>query len=59
MSLKTASSAIGLLRGETFVPLTNFTFKFVSKVTPPPDMKEYNGFMVEVSCSDGGAEAKG
>ncbi len=52
-------AAIGLLKDDAFIALTNFTFKLVSKVVPPPDMKEYNGFMVEVRSTRGTEEFKG
>ena len=55
------NNAIGVLIGEEFSPLTNFTFRFVCKVSSPVDESaDHNGFMVEVkTCGGSGAEEKG
>ena len=53
--------AIGFLRGDDFIPLTNFIFRFVCKVSSPHvDNVDYNGFMVEVkTCTGNGKEEMG
>ena len=53
--------AIGFLRGDDFIPLTNFIFRFVCKVSSPHvDNVDYNGFMVQVkTCTGNGKEEKG
>ena len=53
--------AIGFLRGDDFIPLTNFIFRFVCKVSSPHvDNVDYNGFMVQVqTCTGNGKEETG
>ena len=53
------NNAIGYVKADDiFTPLTNFTFRFICKVSPPcDDCPEYNGFLVEVKTS--GIEEKG
>ena len=46
--------AIGFLRGDDFIPLTSFIFRFVCKVSSPHvDNVDYNGFMVQVKTCTG------
>lgn len=49
----------GTFRGNCFVPLTNFTFKFVCKVVAPQTLKDYTGFVVDVALGAGGAGTSG
>ena len=55
------NNAIGYLKtGDIFTPLTNFTFKFVCRVSSPfesDDNTDYSGFIVEVKAS--GTDDKG
>ncbi len=42
-----------MIKDEHFVALTNFAFKFLCKVVPPPELKQFNGFLVEVATRAG------
>lgn len=55
------NSAIGLMRKDDFIALTNFTFRFVCKVTSSDaENADQNGFIVEVKTQAGnGEEEKG
>ncbi len=43
----------GVIKDDHFVALTNFAFKFLCKVVPPPELKQFNGFLVEVATRAG------
>lgn len=50
---------IGWMRGDDYVPQTNFDFKFVKKVLPPSQLNDYSGFVVEVTHTIGPTQRKG
>ena len=49
----------GTFRGNHFVPLTNYTFKFMCKVVAPHALKDHTGFVVDVALGAGGAGTTG
>ena len=55
------NSAIGLMRQDDFIALTNFTFQFICKVTSSgAESTDHNGFIAEVKTQAGnGEEEKG
>ena len=45
--------SFGILKNHQFCALTNFSFAFKCKVIPPPDFKQFCGFVVEVAVTNG------
>ena len=45
---------LGQYRGDNFIPLANFTFRFLCKVMTPSGLsKDFTGFVVEVTHGTG------
>lgn len=59
LELITDGDTIGWLRGEEYRPQTNFDFRFVKKVLPPPELNHHSGFVVEVTHTIGSTTRKG